>query len=99
MNRSAVDGRSNGLNRSESIYRLSDGKQVWAHVAKADDQDSKFFGHDRSFDGLSNGQAGVGRCKKEDDGAIKDLTNRLGHVEQSQNAVQHCQDQRPDDGA
>jgi hypothetical protein len=26
----------------------------YAHVAKADDKDAKFFGHDRSFDGLVN---------------------------------------------
>src|SRR6516165_474446 len=45
------------------------------------------------------GKPGVGRCEKEDDGAVKDLANRLGDVEQGKNAVQHGQDQRPDDGA
>ena len=44
-------------------------------------------------------KAGVGRCEKEDDGAVKDLANRFGHVEQGKNAVQHGQDQGPDDSA
>ena len=32
----------------ETIIRFGMG---YAHVAKADDQDAKFFGHDSSFDG------------------------------------------------
>ena len=35
----------------EMIIRLG---MRHAHVAKADDEDAKFFGHDRSFDGLVN---------------------------------------------
>ena len=35
----------------ETIIRLG---MRHAHVAKADDEDAKFFGHDRSFDGLVN---------------------------------------------
>src|ERR1700756_3977953 len=60
----------------------------------------------RSFSGMMGfsmgcwlvGKAGVSRCEKEDDGAVKDLANRFGDVEQGKNAVQHGQDQCPDDG-
>jgi hypothetical protein len=69
-------------------------------LAEADDEDAEFCGH-RFFhgDGSLAGKAGVGRCENEDDGAVKDLANRLGRIEQGENAVQHRQDQRADDGA
>src|ERR1700722_18149830 len=56
-----------------------------------------FVGKDLSIENLV-GKSGISCCQKEDDGAVKNLANRFGCVKQGKNAVQHGQDQGPNNG-